>query len=75
MSAQLVYVAPQGVTKGVVAKGGYVKEAVTYMVMDDLVVKPTSAISSITSFDKLNVKDAGVLQEKVVNIGVEEVLN
>ncbi|XP_019258375.1 PREDICTED: uncharacterized protein LOC109236638 [Nicotiana attenuata] len=29
---------------------------------------------TITGFDKLNVKDAAVLQEKVVNIGVEEAL-
>jgi len=71
----LKYVAPPIVKGAAAAKGGLVKEAVTFMVMDDLVVKPTSAISSITSFDKLNVKDAGVLQEKVVNIGVEEVLN
>ncbi|KAL8218185.1 hypothetical protein R6Q57_021558 [Mikania cordata] len=28
--------------------GGYVKEVVTYMVMDDMVVKPMSTISSIT---------------------------
>ncbi|KAK4719431.1 hypothetical protein R3W88_017769 [Solanum pinnatisectum] len=44
------------------------------MVMDDLVVKPMSTISSITLLNKFNVKDVGVLHEKVVHFGMEEVL-
>ncbi|KAF3653325.1 putative 60S ribosomal protein L34-like [Capsicum annuum] len=38
---------------------GFVKEAVKYMVMDDLVVEPISVVSSITALNKyFNVKDA-----------------
>ncbi|KAM3307879.1 hypothetical protein P3S67_009623 [Capsicum chacoense] len=50
---------------------GFVKEAVKYMVMDDLVVTPMSAVSSITAL-KHNVKDVGALQEEVVHFGKDE---
>ncbi|KAL6577352.1 hypothetical protein OROMI_011628 [Orobanche minor] len=53
-------------------EGGFVKGVVTYMVMDDLVVKPLSTISSITLLSKFNVKDVGALEEKVVNLGMTE---
>lgn len=53
--------------------GGFVKGVVTYMVMDDLVVTPLSSISSITLLHKFQVKDLGVLEEKVVNFGRDEV--
>ncbi|WMV35339.1 hypothetical protein MTR67_028724 [Solanum verrucosum] len=56
------YIASEGVKGAVAAKGGFVKEAVTYMVTDDLVVKPMSPISSITLLNKFNVKNVGVLQ-------------
>ncbi|KAD2805083.1 hypothetical protein E3N88_38460 [Mikania micrantha] len=52
--------------------GGYVKEVVTYMVMDDLVVKPMSTISSITLINKFGVKDLSQLQEKMVYFGKDE---
>ena len=52
------------------SEGGYVKGVVTYMVMDDLVVKPMSAISIITLLSKLEV---GALEEKVVDLGMDEV--
>ncbi|KAK7270088.1 hypothetical protein RIF29_22987 [Crotalaria pallida] len=51
---------------------GFVKGVVTYMVMDDLVVRPMSTISSITMLNKFNVKEVGSLQEKVVEFGMEE---
>ncbi|KDO67763.1 hypothetical protein CISIN_1g047373mg, partial [Citrus sinensis] len=35
-------------------------------------VSPMSTISSITLLDKFNVKDVGGLEEKVVNLGVNE---
>ena len=54
-------------------EGGYVEEAVTYMVMDDLAVKPFSTDSIITLLDKLNVKEIGTLSEKEVDLGVDEV--
>ncbi|KAF3957789.1 hypothetical protein CMV_017227 [Castanea mollissima] len=54
--------------------GDYVKEKVTYMVMDDLAVKPFSTASLTTLLNKLNVKDIGALEEKVVDLGMEEVV-
>ncbi|GFP96283.1 hypothetical protein PHJA_001772400 [Phtheirospermum japonicum] len=56
------------------SEGGFVKGVVTYMVMDDLVVKPMSTISSITLLNKFNVKEVGALEEKVVNLGMNEVV-
>jgi hydroxymethylpyrimidine/phosphomethylpyrimidine kinase len=43
------------------------------MVMDDLVIEPMSTISSITLLNKFHVKEIGTLQEKVVEMGMEEV--
>ena len=54
-------------------EGGYVEGVVTYMVMDDLVVKPMSTISSITLLNNFNVKEVGGLEEKVVDLGEDEV--
>ncbi|KAL0418246.1 UNVERIFIED_CONTAM: hypothetical protein Sradi_1238100 [Sesamum radiatum] len=54
--------------------GGFVKGVVTYMVMDNLEVNPVSTISSITLLNKFNVKEVGLLQEKVVNLGMDEAL-
>ncbi|KAM3232546.1 hypothetical protein P3L10_017905 [Capsicum annuum] len=50
-------------TEAVASTGtGFVKEAVKYMVMDDLVVEPISVVSSITALNKyFNVKDVGAL--------------
>ena len=53
--------------------GDYVKGKVTYMVMDDLAVKPLSTTSLATLLNKFNVKDIGALEEKVVDLGVDEV--
>ncbi|PON91470.1 hypothetical protein TorRG33x02_127530 [Trema orientale] len=52
---------------------GYVREVVTYMVMDNLEVKPMSTISSISLLNKFNIKDTGVLEEKDVSMGMAEV--
>ncbi|RWR95475.1 DUF674 domain-containing protein [Cinnamomum micranthum f. kanehirae] len=54
---------------------GFVRGVVTYMVMDDLEVTPMSTISSIALLAKFNVRDVGALEEKVVKVGVEEVLS
>ncbi|KAG5602303.1 hypothetical protein H5410_033673 [Solanum commersonii] len=63
MSRKLTYLTQEPVgTTGT----GFVKEALKYMVMDDLVVKPLSIY--------FNAKDVGSLQEKVVNLGMEEAL-
>ena len=53
--------------------GGYVEGVVTYMVMDDLVVEPLSSTAIISLLDKFNVKDMGTLEEKVVELGMDEV--
>ncbi|KAH0659440.1 hypothetical protein KY289_028188 [Solanum tuberosum] len=44
------------------------------MVLDDLVMKLMSTISSITLLNELCVKDVGVLKEKVVALGMDEAL-
>jgi hypothetical protein len=54
-------------------KGGFVKDLITFMVMDNLVIEPMSTISSITLLNKFNVKEIGTLQEKVVEMGMDEV--
>ncbi|PWA38452.1 hypothetical protein CTI12_AA581220 [Artemisia annua] len=56
------------------ASGGYVKEVVTYMVMDNLMLKPMSTISSITLINSFRVKDLSQLEEKVVSFGKDEAL-
>ncbi|ESW14703.1 hypothetical protein PHAVU_007G010300 [Phaseolus vulgaris] len=56
-------------------KSGFVKEVVTYMVMDDLVIQPMSTISTITLLNKFNVKEVGALQEKVVVLDMEQGVN
>ncbi|XP_004497342.1 uncharacterized protein [Cicer arietinum] len=58
--------------KSTTIKGGFVKDVITFMVMDDLVIEPMSTISSITLLNKFNVKEIGTLQEKVVEMGMDE---
>ncbi|GMI80675.1 hypothetical protein like AT3G09110 [Hibiscus trionum] len=53
-------------------EGGYVKGVITYMISDDLSVRPMSAISCITLLNKFNVKDVGVLEEKTIDVGTDE---
>jgi len=55
-------------------KNGFVKDDETFLVMDDLVIQPMSNISStITLFNNLNVKEIVTFQEKVVEMGMDEV--
>ncbi|KAI3509449.1 hypothetical protein L1887_24720 [Cichorium endivia] len=83
MDVPLTYVNPPNkdaaVVKEAVKKkkkltGGYVKEVVTYMVMDNLVVKPMSTISSITLINSFGVKDLSQLEEKTLPFGNDEAL-
>ncbi|EYU36143.1 hypothetical protein ABFS82_14G239800 [Erythranthe guttata] len=60
MSMAMHYVAPPAKNESC-EEGGFVKGVVTYMVMDDLVVKPMSTISSLTLLSKFNVKEVGAL--------------
>ncbi|XP_048140269.1 uncharacterized protein LOC125316300 [Rhodamnia argentea] len=55
-------------------KGGFVLGEAMYMVMDDLAVEPMSTISSITLLKKFNVEEIGHLEEKVVDLGMDEVI-
>ncbi|GKF26296.1 pre-rRNA-processing protein TSR2-like protein [Tanacetum coccineum] len=66
MRTKIPYVAGGGGAKGAVKGGGFVKGLVTYIVMDDLVVKLVSTIFSITMLNKFNVKEVGALMEKMV---------
>ena len=75
MSSKATYVGEQK-TKAATSDfsaAGYVRGVVTYMIMDDLEVKPMSTISSITLLNSFNVKDISSLQEKIVELSVDEV--
>ncbi|XP_071932823.1 uncharacterized protein [Coffea arabica] len=75
MTNSMTYVAPPAVKEAAAGdEGGFVKGVVTYMVMDDLVVKPMSTISSIALLNRFNVKEVGALEEKEVNLGMNEAL-
>ncbi|XP_059458464.1 uncharacterized protein LOC132188071 [Corylus avellana] len=50
---------------------GYVRGTVTYMVMDDLEVKPLSSNALVTLLSQFNV-DIRDLEEKVVDVGMDE---
>ncbi|EAY72583.1 hypothetical protein EE612_000346 [Oryza sativa] len=51
---------------------GFVRDVVTYTVMDDLTFMPMSSISSIALLSKLGVEDLSALEEKTVKIGYQE---
>lgn len=53
-------------------EGGYVTGVITYMIMDDLAVRPMSTISCITLLNKFNIKDIWLLEEKPIDIGTDE---
>ena len=77
MSKKLSWIAGPAVGATSTAKvpggeGGYVS-GVTFMVMDDLVVKPMSPISGITLLKRFNVHEIEDLEEKVVDFGLDEV--
>ncbi|KAI9157493.1 hypothetical protein LWI28_023464 [Acer negundo] len=57
---------------GSTGEGGFVKGVVTYMVMDNLEVKPMSTISSITLLNEFDVQNVRALKEKVVVLNVDE---
>ncbi|CAN6679782.1 unnamed protein product [Malus baccata var. baccata] len=54
-------------------KVGYVKGLVTYMILDDLEVKPMSISSCIALLNRFSERDVGVLEEKVVDLGLDVV--
>ncbi|CAN1269388.1 hypothetical protein LINPERPRIM_LOCUS13566 [Linum perenne] len=71
-TAVVPYVAPPAGKKSD-QKGGL--GVVTYMVMDDLEVKPMSTISSLTLLSKFNIQQVGALEERVIELGMDEVTN
>ncbi|TKY50648.1 hypothetical protein E2542_SST22152 [Spatholobus suberectus] len=75
MSTEMRFVGNKPV-EGIFPKvSGFVKEAETYMVMDDLAIQPMSNISSIMLLNKFEIKEFGVLQEKVVELGMTKGVN
>ena len=64
MTLEQIFVDPPSATNtGSSSEEGNVKGVVTYMVMDDLEVKPMSTISSITLLNKFHVKGVRSLGE------------
>ena len=55
------------------SEDGYVKGTVTYMVMDDLEVKPMSTCSLVTLLTQFNIKEIGDIEVEVVDVGMDEV--
>ncbi|XP_058199572.1 uncharacterized protein LOC131314744 [Rhododendron vialii] len=51
---------------------GYVKGVVTYMVMDDLIVKPMSNISSISLLCSIGVQNLSFVEEKTVEVDLDK---
>ncbi|KAI5004718.1 hypothetical protein ZWY2020_031961 [Hordeum vulgare] len=61
---------------GSVVAGGFVQGLVTYTVMDDLTIAPTSNVSAVALLNKLTGEGKGVvLEEKSVKIGPQEGLD
>ncbi|KAL5733329.1 hypothetical protein ACOSQ2_033021 [Xanthoceras sorbifolium] len=58
-----------------ISSGGFVKELVTYMVTDNLELKPMSAANVVALFIKssVTVKEMSELEVKVVYFGTEDV--
>ncbi|PQQ04812.1 uncharacterized protein Pyn_35156 [Prunus yedoensis var. nudiflora] len=76
LSTEVPYVAAQAIAEGSSGGGGggggYVKDVVTYMIMDNLEVKPMSTISCIAMLNRFNVKEVGTLEERMVLLGMDE---
>ncbi|KAJ3683302.1 hypothetical protein LUZ60_013529 [Juncus effusus] len=70
MNQEVQYVAGKTGEEG--GELGVVKGVVTYSIMDDLSVEPMSTISSITLLNKFQIKDLSSLQERNVELGMEE---
>ncbi|KAK0593068.1 hypothetical protein LWI29_030251 [Acer saccharum] len=70
---QLWYVEYQNAKNVSGGDGGVVKELITYLVTDDLCVKPVSMISGVDLLQH-SVKDIGALEKRVVGFGINEAL-
>ncbi|OEL19705.1 hypothetical protein BAE44_0019276 [Dichanthelium oligosanthes] len=80
MTTEVQLVQPDGSAKSAAAAAdagsssskGYVRDMVTYTVMDDLTVAPMSTITAVTELAALGVTDISGLQAKTVEIGYKE---
>ncbi|KAL0905049.1 hypothetical protein M5K25_027221 [Dendrobium thyrsiflorum] len=62
--------------KGTVEKRGvFVNDGVDFIITDDLRVMPISLMSGFSVLEELRINDAGILEERVINVGDEEALN
>jgi hypothetical protein len=74
MNRIVTFIDPPSTIRGSsTSKDGYVKGTVIYMVMDNLEVKPLSTTTLVSLFAKFNVKNIGDIEEKVVDVGMDEV--
>ncbi|KAK9913415.1 hypothetical protein M0R45_037233 [Rubus argutus] len=69
MSTRMSYVSPPSTAS---TEGGFVKGVVTYIIKDDLEVKPNFTIATILQLERFNVKCICDLEEKVVGVGMDE---
>lgn len=53
---------------------GFVKEAVTYIITDDLNILPVSTITCMTLLNRLHVKELSDLKKRTVKVGPDKVL-
>ena len=75
MTAEVQIVEPSvAAVAGEGSTTGYVRDMVTYTVMDDLSVAPMSTICAVTALAGLGVTDITGLQAKTVEIGYKEVI-
>ncbi|GLT51351.1 hypothetical protein SLA2020_247680 [Shorea laevis] len=73
MDRQLTFIDPPNKNSGALEQGYVTGGVAKYMIMDNLEVRPMSSISGITTMlNEFNVKDLGVLEEKVVAVGMDE---
>ncbi|XP_062109855.1 uncharacterized protein LOC133821721 [Humulus lupulus] len=75
MNKVLTYVPLKTSSSGAELLGGFVKGVVTYMIMDDLEVKPMSTISCIALLNTFKITEVGALEEKTVSVGIVEGLS
>ncbi|XP_038679805.1 uncharacterized protein LOC119980965 [Tripterygium wilfordii] len=73
MSSPLTLVGSTSSSSSSSVEGGFVKGGVTYMITDDLLLKPMSTLSTVTLISSLNLKDVGALKEKTVRLTMDNV--
>ncbi|PKU68241.1 hypothetical protein MA16_Dca023928 [Dendrobium catenatum] len=56
-------------------KGVFVNDGADFIITDDLRVMPISLMSGFSMLEELRINDAGMLEERVINVGNEEALN